>query len=81
MTNHYLIDFDAPRNGGFGDIAVPALVVHGEVDPAFPLPHGEALAAAGPRCAGWSCCPAPATRCRSRRWDLFVAALLREHTS
>ncbi|GAA4018333.1 hypothetical protein GCM10022247_47300 [Allokutzneria multivorans] len=43
LTNHFLIDFDGPTSGGFGDIAVPALVVHGELDPVFPLPHGEAL--------------------------------------
>lgn len=43
LTNHFCIDFDAPRNGGFADIAVPALVVHGEIDPVYPLPHGEAL--------------------------------------
>ncbi len=43
LTNHFLIDFDGPTSGGFGDIAVPALVVHGEFDPVFPLPHGEAL--------------------------------------
>ncbi len=30
------------------DLAVPTLVVHGTEDPMFPLPHGEALAAAVP---------------------------------
>ena len=35
--------FDGPAGGGFGDIAAPTLVVHGDRDPVFPLPHGEAL--------------------------------------
>ncbi len=48
LANHYLVDFDAPRNGGVEDLRVPTLVVHGEVDPVFPLPHGEALRDAVP---------------------------------
>jgi len=79
MTNHYLIDFDAPSHGGFGDIAVPALVVHGEVDPAFPLPHGDALAAAVPG-ARLVVLPGAGHEVPQPTWDLFVAALL-EHTS
>lgn len=43
FTNHFLIDFDAPRSGGLADIAVPTLVVQGEFDPVFPPAHGEAL--------------------------------------
>lgn len=49
--NHWLVLGD---DGGSGDrldvgaLRVPTLVVHGEVDPLFPLPHGEALAAAVP---------------------------------
>ena len=35
---------DGPRRGGPADIAVPTLVVHGALDPAFPLPHGRRLA-------------------------------------
>jgi pimeloyl-ACP methyl ester carboxylesterase len=79
MTNHYLIDFDAPAHGGFADVAVPALVVHGEVDPAFPLAHGEALRDTIP---GARLLVLPATGHDVPRpvWDLFVPALL-EHTS
>jgi pimeloyl-ACP methyl ester carboxylesterase len=43
VTNHFHLDFDAPATGGFADVRVPTLVVHGDLDPAFPLPHGEAL--------------------------------------
>ncbi|MER5224818.1 alpha/beta fold hydrolase [Streptomyces flaveus] len=43
LVNHYAIEFDGPARGGFGDIAAPTLVVHGDHDPLLPLPHGEAL--------------------------------------
>lgn len=48
LTNHFAIDFDGPRNGGYRDITAPTLVIHGELDPVFPLPHGEALREAIP---------------------------------
>lgn len=35
------MEFAAPCGGGFADIALPTLVLHGELDPVFPLPHGE----------------------------------------
>ena len=43
MTNHYAMTFDGPVNGGFGDLSMPVLVVHGSLDPVLPLPHGEAV--------------------------------------
>ncbi len=43
MTNHFLVDVNGPVTGGFGDIKVPALVIHGDLDPVFPLAHGQAL--------------------------------------
>jgi pimeloyl-ACP methyl ester carboxylesterase len=46
LGNHFEMRFDAPTKGGFADLRVPALVVQGEVDPFFPIAHGEALAAA-----------------------------------
>ncbi|RHW23872.1 alpha/beta hydrolase [Nocardioides immobilis] len=79
MTNHFLIDFDTPRKGGFGDIRVPSLVVHGEVDPVFPLDHGEALRAAIPG-AGLLVLPKAGHEVPPETWDVFVPALL-EHTS
>jgi pimeloyl-ACP methyl ester carboxylesterase len=79
LTNHYAIDVDGPKHGGFGDIAAPTLVVHGDRDPLFPLPHGEALRDAIPgaellilRGAGHHV-PKPL-------WDVFVPALVR-HTA
>ncbi|WP_433510374.1 alpha/beta fold hydrolase [Nonomuraea sp. CA-143628] len=43
LANHYAIEFDEPTQGGFGDIAAPTLVAHGDHDPLLPLPHGQAL--------------------------------------
>jgi pimeloyl-ACP methyl ester carboxylesterase len=79
--NHWLV-----VGGGDGPqlevhrITVPTLVVHGTDDPLFPLPHGEALAAAIPGARllvvegmGHQVPPA-------RTWPEVVPALL-EHTS
>ncbi|HET6741154.1 MAG TPA: alpha/beta hydrolase [Kribbella sp.] len=48
LTNRYAMTFDRPRHGGFGDLTVPVVVMHGDADPLLPLPHGEALRDAGP---------------------------------
>ena len=48
LTNHFLLTPTGPRGGGFADITVPTLVVHGDRDPVFPLAHGEAIAAVVP---------------------------------
>lgn len=79
MTNHFLIEFDAPRTGGFGDVVAPTLVVHGSLDPVFPPVHGEALRDAVPGArllvldlVGHDL-PRPV-------WPEFVAALV-EHTA
>jgi pimeloyl-ACP methyl ester carboxylesterase len=79
MTNHFRIEFDAPRGGGFGDISVPALVVHGSLDPVYPLPHGEALRDAIP---GASLLVLDSVGHDLPRpvWPVFVAALV-EHTA
>ena len=79
LTNPYLIDMDGPQGGSFGDIAVPTLVVHGELDPVFPLPHGEALARAVPG-AELVVLAGAAHDLPRARWDDFVAALVR-HTA
>lgn len=78
-TNHYATSFDGPTRGGFGDIDAPTLVVHGDHDPVFPLPHGQALSDAVPGAqllilegAGHDL-PRPL-------WAVFVPALVR-HTA
>ena len=42
--NHFMVDGTEMPRARLGEIAVPALVVHGTADPLFPLAHGEALA-------------------------------------
>ena len=78
LVNHYAMTFDGPSRG-YGDIKAPTLVVHGDHDPAFPLPHGEAVRDAIPGAtllilegAGHDL-PKPL-------WDVFVPALL-QHTA
>ncbi|MBD2893218.1 Aclacinomycin methylesterase RdmC [Actinomadura sp. RB99] len=78
LTNHYAMDFDGAARD-FGDITAPTLVVHGNRDPALPLPHGQALRDAIPGAkllvlegAGHDL-PRPL-------WDVFVPALIR-HTA
>jgi len=46
--NHWLLVGDEGEPIDVRRIAAPTLVVHGTEDPMFPLPHGEALAAAIP---------------------------------
>lgn len=48
LTNHFALRPDDPAPAGPDRVRVPTLVVHGELDPVFPLPHGRALAAAIP---------------------------------
>jgi pimeloyl-ACP methyl ester carboxylesterase len=78
MTNHFAMEFDGPRNGGFGEVSCPALVVHGALDPVFPVAHGHALHAAVP---GSTMVVLDDTghELPVARWDEFVVALLR-HT-
>ena len=42
------VEWGTPVRDRLGEIGVPAVVVHGTDDPAFPLEHGRALAAAIP---------------------------------
>ncbi|GAA3844762.1 hypothetical protein GCM10022226_79890 [Sphaerisporangium flaviroseum] len=79
LTNHYAIDIDAPKCGGFGDIDVPTLVVHGSRDPVFPLPHGEALRDAVPG-AELLILDDAGHDIPKQVWDAFVPALARHTT-
>jgi pimeloyl-ACP methyl ester carboxylesterase len=79
LGNHFAIDVDGPRRGGFGELRVPALVVHGARDPVFPLPHAHALRDAMPG-ATLLVLPDAGHELPAPLWDMFVAALLR-HTA
>ena len=79
LTNPFLIEMDGPVRGGFGDITAPTLVVHGELDPVFPLPHGESIARMVPGAELVVLAEAGHLLPRAR-WDDFVSALVR-HTA
>ncbi|GAA2986467.1 alpha/beta fold hydrolase [Streptosporangium longisporum] len=78
LVNHYAVGFDGPARGGFGDIAVPTLVVHGDRDPVLPLPHGRALRDAIPG-AELLVLEGAGHDLPAGVWDAFVPALVR-HT-
>jgi len=42
--NHHATEGGAPWRHRLAEITVPTLILHGDEDPLFPLPHGEALA-------------------------------------
>jgi FAD/FMN-containing dehydrogenase/pimeloyl-ACP methyl ester carboxylesterase len=48
LTNHFVMRIDGIRRENLRDIVAPALVIHGDLDPVFPLEHGIALADAVP---------------------------------
>jgi pimeloyl-ACP methyl ester carboxylesterase len=79
MTNHYAMYIDGPVNGSYSDLAVPSLVVHGENDPVFPLPHAEALRDAIPG-ATLVVLEQTGHELPPPVWDVFVDALV-EHTA
>lgn len=75
-TNHWAAPPGTLPAPVLAEIAVPTLVLHGTADPAFPLPHGEALAGAIPAATlialdgvGHEVPPPPV-------WDAVVPALL-----
>lgn len=79
-TNHWRLRCGVPVRGRLGEVAVPALVLHGTADPLIPYRHGEALASEIPgarlvplRGMGHQMPPVEV-------WDVLVPALIR-HTS
>lgn len=74
LGNHYAMDFAGPRGGGFADLRRPTLVVHGELDPVFPLAHGEALRDAVPG-AELVVLPGAGHDVPEPVWDVFVRSL------
>jgi pimeloyl-ACP methyl ester carboxylesterase len=79
LVNHFVIEYGGPDSHRFGDLAMPVLVVHGDRDPVFPLPHAEAMRDAVPG-ARLLVLPDTGHELPPRTWDVFVAALL-EHTA
>ncbi len=77
LTNHYVIDVGQPVR--LGEIEAPTLVVHGEIDPLFPLEHGEALRDSIPG-ASLLVLDQTGHHVPPPVWDVFVPALVR-HTA
>ena len=80
LTNHRLIERGAPTRPRLGEIKVPTLVIHGTLDPLFPLGHAEALRREIPGAellaldgVGHEIPPPPL-------WDRVISALLK-HTA
>ena len=74
FTNPFLIDPGEPWRHRLGEITCPVLVLHGEDDPMFPLPHGRALAAE----TGGRFVPLPGTGHEMfprHTWPIVVGAL------
>ncbi|TCO20494.1 pimeloyl-ACP methyl ester carboxylesterase [Kribbella steppae] len=78
LTNHYAMDFDGPVHGGFGDLSMPVLVIHGELDPLLPLEHGEAVRDAVPG-ASLVVLKGAGHGVPEALWDEFVDAVV-QHT-
>ena len=79
FTNHDLIDGTDPWRDRLGDLAAPALVIHGTDDPVFPLGHGQALAREIPG-AKLLVLEGVGHEHPRRAWDRIVPAVL-EHTA
>lgn len=79
LVNHFAMDFDGPRGGGWSDLRVPTLVVQGELDPVFPPAHGAALRDTIPG-ARLVVLPGSGHDVLVPAWDRFVAELV-AHTS
>lgn len=75
QRNHYDTEGSGPWRHRLGEIAVPTLVLHGDEDPLFPLPHGEALAREIPG-ARLVVLPRTGHEFPRRNWSLVVPEIL-----
>lgn len=78
LVNHFAMQIDGPRGGGFADLCAPCLIVHGERDPVYPLPHAHALERAMPG-SRLLVLPQAGHEIPEPLWGLFIEALIR-HT-
>jgi pimeloyl-ACP methyl ester carboxylesterase len=78
LTNHYAMNVDAPVHGGFGDLSMPVLVIHGDRDPLLPLAHGEAVHDAVPG-SSFVVLKGAGHGVPEASWDDFVDAVV-QHT-
>jgi pimeloyl-ACP methyl ester carboxylesterase len=73
--NHHATEGDGPWRHRLPEITVPTLVLHGDEDPLFPLPHGEALAREIPG-ARLVVLPHTGHEFPRRNWPLVIPELL-----
>ncbi len=74
QTNHYAAEGTGPWRSRLAEITVPTVVLHGDSDPLFPLPHGEALAREIPN-ARLVVLPNTGHEFPSRNWPQVLAEL------
>jgi pimeloyl-ACP methyl ester carboxylesterase len=77
QKNHYAAEGSDPWRHRLGEITVPTLILHGDEDPLFPLPHGEALAREIPG-ARLVVLPHTGHEFPRRNWPLVIPELLRQ---
>ncbi len=76
QKNHLAADGGGPWRHRLGEITVPTVVLHGDADPLFPLPHGQALAREIPG-ARLVVLPDTGHEFPRRNWPLVVEEVLR----
>lgn len=80
QQNHHAVrGGSGPWRHRLGEIKVPTLVLHGDEDPLFPLPHGEVLAREIPN-ARLAVLPHTGHEFPRRNWPVVIP-LLQEHTT
>jgi pimeloyl-ACP methyl ester carboxylesterase len=75
QKNHMAVEGGGSWRHRLGEIRVPTLVLHGDSDPFFPLPHGEALAREIPG-ARLVVLPRTGHEFPRRNWPLVVPEIL-----
>jgi pimeloyl-ACP methyl ester carboxylesterase len=80
QKNHPATEGSPSWRHRLAEISVPALVIHGDEDPLFPLPHGEALAREIPG-ARLVVLPHTGHEFPRRNWPLVLPELLRTSSS
>ena len=77
LTNHFMLEAGDPWRQRLGEVAAPALVVHGTEDPLFPIGHARALANEIPGAELLALEQTGHEYFPRATWDLVVPAILR----
>jgi pimeloyl-ACP methyl ester carboxylesterase len=79
QINHFAMDVGEPVRDRLGEIAAPTLIIHGEIDPLFPLGHALAMEREIPG-ATLLTLPGTGHELPPVVWDVVIPAILR-HTA